>query len=58
MEKYHQFKALISSLDKDAVKFFQKGNASAGTRLRKGLQKVKVLAHGLRKEVSDIKLNH
>jgi hypothetical protein len=27
MEKYHQFKALIGSLDRDAVKFFQKGNA-------------------------------
>ena len=58
MEKYNQFKALISSLDKDAVKFFQKGNASAGTRLRKGLQKVKLLAHGLRKDISAIKLNY
>jgi len=35
MENYNQFKALISSMDKDAVKFFTKGNASAGTRLRK-----------------------
>ena len=55
MEKYNQFKSLVDSLHADAVKFFEKGNASAGTRLRKGLQKVKGLAHELRKEISNAK---
>lgn len=58
MEKYNQFKSLVDSLHVDAVKFFQKGNASAGTRLRKGLQNVKTIAHNLRKEVSNVKVNH
>ncbi|RZJ92487.1 MAG: histone H1 [Chryseobacterium sp.] len=57
MENYNQFKALISSMDKDAVKFFTKGNASAGTRLRKNLHRVKMVAHGLRKQVSRMKSN-
>lgn len=58
MEKYNQFIALIYSLDRDAIKFFQIGNTSAVRRLRKRLQKVKASAHSLRKEVSNIKLNH
>ena len=53
MEKFNELKALVASLEEDATKFFEKGNKSAGVRLRKGLQDIKALAQAVRVEVSE-----
>ena len=53
MEKFNELKALVASLEEDATKFFEKGNKSAGVRLRKGLQDIKALAQVVRVEVSE-----
>lgn len=43
------------SLESDFEKFYDKGNAAAGTRVRKGMQDLKNMAQDIRKEVQDIK---
>ena len=45
----------VTEAQEDAEKFFEKGNRAAGTRLRKVMQEVKVLAQTVRKEVSAVK---
>jgi len=55
MDKYNELKELILELEDDAVKFFEKGNKSAGTRVRKSLQDVKKLAQELRISIQEIK---
>jgi hypothetical protein len=55
MEKFNQLKALLESAEDDAVKFYEKGNSSAGTRLRSALQEIKKLSQDLRLEVQEIK---
>jgi len=55
MEKFNQIKEVISSIEKDAEKFYNGGNAAAGTRVRKAMQDLKTLASDIRKEVTDIK---
>lgn len=52
MEKLQQIKAVIAEAEIEAAKFEEKGNASAGTRLRKKMQDIKVLAQSVREEVS------
>lgn len=55
MEKFQELKTLIESLNEDATKFSEKGNKSAGTRLRQGMQELKKLAQEIRVEVSSAK---
>lgn len=55
MEKFNQLKSLLASVEADADKFYNKGNKASGTRLRKALQEIKVLATDIRKEVTEIK---
>ena len=55
MEKFNQLKALLESAEQDAIKFYEKGNNSAGTRLRTTLQNIKKLSQDLRLEVQEIK---
>jgi hypothetical protein len=55
MEKFEKLKAVIESLNDDVKKFDEKGNKSAGTRVRQGLQEVKALAQEIRKEISEKK---
>jgi hypothetical protein len=55
MDKFKALKELVSSVETDAEKFYHKGNAAAGTRLRNTLQQVKVAATDIRKEVTAIK---
>jgi len=52
MEMFNELKALVSSLEEDAVKFYEKDNKAAGVRLRKGLQSIRVSAQALRLDVS------
>jgi len=55
MEKFEELVALLEQTRAEADKFFNKGNASAGTRVRVAMQKVKQLAQDLRVEVQDAK---
>ena len=52
MEKFEELKPLITSIEEDAVKFYEKGNKAAGVRLRKGLQEIRTLSQTLRQDVS------
>lgn len=55
MENYTKLKDLINSIEADADKFYNNGNSAAGTRVRKGMQEIKVLAQDIRNEVTEIK---
>jgi len=55
MEKFKAIKQLIADTEKDAAAFYEKGNAAAGTRLRKAMQELKVAASNVRKEVTEKK---
>jgi ABC-type Zn uptake system ZnuABC Zn-binding protein ZnuA len=55
MEKFENLKALIANIEEDVKKFDEKGNKSAGTRVRQVLQEIKSVAQELRKEISERK---
>lgn len=55
MNYYEKLKQLVLELEGDFHKFYEKGNHAAGTRVRKGMQDLKVLAQEIRTEVQDIK---
>ena len=55
MENFGKVKELIASVEADAVKFYENGNAAAGTRVRKGMQDLKNLAQTIRSEVTSKK---
>lgn len=52
---FNKLKDLVMSLEGDFEKFYEKGNAAAGTRVRKGMQDLKNMAQDIRKEVQDMK---
>lgn len=55
MKRYEELKNLILSLEGDFVKFYDKDNSAAGTRVRKGMQDLKNLAQEIRIEVQEQK---
>lgn len=55
MNKYAQLRDLLLSLETDFIKFYDKKNSTAGTRVRKGMQDLKVLAQNIRAEVQGMK---
>jgi hypothetical protein len=55
MEKFIKVRELIASIEADADKFYNKANGAAGTRVRKGMQDLKILATEIRKEVTEKK---
>lgn len=55
MENFEKIKELISSTEVDLVKFFEKGNSDAGTRVRKAMQELKNLAQEVRIDIQDKK---
>ena len=50
-EKFAQIRAILALAEDDITKFLEKGNKTAGTRLRKNLQQVRELSQDIRKEV-------
>ncbi|NII83119.1 histone H1 [Pedobacter sp. SG908] len=52
MKTFDSLKALVLGAEEDALKFFGKGNKTAGTRLRIAMQQAKILAQQIRVEVS------
>lgn len=55
MSRFDDVKNLVTGLEEDFKKFYEKGNKAAGTRARKGLQDLKKLAQEVRLEIQDIK---
>lgn len=55
MKRFSQLKDLVMSLEDDFVKFYDKGNKAAGTRVRKGMQELKNLSQEIRVEVQQMK---
>lgn len=53
MENYNKIITVLEEAKADAEKFFEKGNKAAGTRVRKAMQDIKVLAQSVRTEVSE-----
>ncbi len=54
-DKYQGLKDHLESLATDVEKFYVKGQAAAGTRVRKGLSDLKRLAQDMRNEIQEIK---
>ncbi|MDR3610631.1 MAG: histone H1 [Ignavibacteriaceae bacterium] len=55
MNKLEDLAQAVKNLETDFVKFYEKGQAAAGTRLRKGLSELRKLAQDARKEIQDTK---
>ena len=51
MSRLQELRDLVDSFEKDFVKFYDKGNKSAGTRVRKAMNELKRKAQEIRKEV-------
>tara|TARA_R110002020_G_scaffold59590_1_gene162350 strand:- start:3047 stop:3235 length:189 start_codon:yes stop_codon:yes gene_type:complete len=52
---FEELLALLESAREDNDKFFERGNAAAGTRIRKTMQEVKALAQQLRVDIQEAK---
>ena len=50
-----QIRELVATTEEDYDKFYGKGNAAAGTRVRKNMQELKLLAQELRLDVQKTK---
>ncbi|HEX6981721.1 MAG TPA: histone H1 [Balneolaceae bacterium] len=57
MSRFEEIKGVITGIEDDMVKFYEKGNKAAGTRARKGLQELRKLSQEVRLEIQDIKNN-
>ena len=55
MNKFEQLVKKVEGASMDAIKFYEKGNKAAGTRLRGFMQEVKALAQEVRSEVTEMK---
>jgi hypothetical protein len=55
MNRLQELRDLLSTFEKDFVKFYEKGNKSAGTRVRKHMASLKRKAQEVRNEVQEIK---
>ena len=55
MNRYKELQDLLATFEKDFEKFYDKGNKSAGTRLRKAMNELKRKAQEIRKEVQELK---
>lgn len=57
MSRIEEVKNLMTELEEDMEKFYDKGNKAAGTRARKQLQDLKKLSQEIRLEIQDMKNN-
>jgi len=55
MNLLEQIRELVALTEEDYDKFYGKGNAAAGTRVRKNMQELKSLAQELRLDVQKTK---
>ena len=54
-DKYTQIIEFVKNMDVDVEKFYTKGQAAAGTRVRKALSELKKMAQDMRNEVQELK---
>lgn len=57
MSRLDELKGILTGIEDDMNKFYEKGNKAAGTRARKGLQNLRKLSQEVRLEIQDIKNN-
>ena len=55
MKRFDELKDLVMSLEGDFQKFYDKENQAAGTRVRKGMQELKIIGQSIRVEVQNMK---
>ena len=55
MEKFENLVQAVKNLETDFEKFYIKGQAAAGTRLRKGLSELRKHAQEIRKDIQEVK---
>ncbi|MCH7412340.1 histone H1 [Belliella sp. R4-6] len=55
MSRFETLKSMISAMEDDFNKFYEKGNKAAGTRVRNSMNEIKKLAQEIRVEVTEIK---
>lgn len=55
MNNFPKLKQLVMDLEGDFEKFYDKQNAAAGTRVRKGMQDLKTMAQEIRSQVQGMK---
>ena len=55
MSRFSELVELVHTFEKDFIKFYEKGNKSAGTRVRKSMNELKRKAQEIRKEVQEVK---
>ncbi len=55
MKKFDDLVQVVKNLEVDYEKFYERGQAAAGTRLRKGLSDLRKYAQEVRKDVQDVK---
>jgi N-acetylglucosamine kinase-like BadF-type ATPase len=55
MQTFEEIKNLVAAAEADVVKFAEKGNKAAGTRVRQAMQELKKLSQQVRIEVQESK---
>jgi len=55
MSRFNELRDLMTTFEKDFIKFYEKGNKSAGTRVRKHMNELRRKAQDIRKEVQEVK---
>ncbi len=55
MQQYEDLLQAVRNMENDFEKFYAKGQAAAGTRLRKGLSQMRKDAQSLRKSIQELK---
>jgi len=55
MTQFDDLRNYVAGLEDDFKKFYEKGNKAAGTRVRKAMQELKVMAQNIRQDVQDRK---
>ncbi|MDA3859601.1 MAG: histone H1 [Melioribacteraceae bacterium] len=55
-QSYQDLLSHLKEMEADIQKFYDKGQAAAGTRIRKGLSELKKKAQDMRNEVQDLKV--
>jgi hypothetical protein len=55
MNRLDEIRAMLAEMEKDFVKFYDKQNFAAGTRVRKHMSELKAKAQEIRNEVQTMK---
>jgi len=55
MDKFNELVQFTQSLETDFHKFYEKGQAAAGTRVRKGLSELRKMCQDVRKDIQEVK---